>query len=251
MYQAHFKIPLINTFMASSVYIIICMTINRFFSMWMPGFFREFHTTRNAVISVVVCFLFGSILHIPLCFQNTIVDRGVIWERLGSSNETINRTLPYYQSLEYEPVAESDLFKVYLVVSEIFLRFGPIVVLAVLNILIIFKFKEVTRRRSMLKGLSSPATARRLLTKTEAIYEKTNISQIQTCRENSKAENRLFLETANNISLLNISNEHSLVVQSSSSSRRPSISSIEHKIIIRVADRFERSRGSKSQGCHL
>merc|ERR1719320_1135565 len=32
IYQAHFKIPLINSFMASSVYIIICMTINRYIS---------------------------------------------------------------------------------------------------------------------------------------------------------------------------------------------------------------------------
>ena len=37
-FQAHLKLPLINSFMASSVYIIICMTINRYISIYRSSY---------------------------------------------------------------------------------------------------------------------------------------------------------------------------------------------------------------------
>lgn len=172
-YQAYLKLPLINTFMASSVYIILCMTFNRFCSIWKPDFFRRFHTLRNAVISISLCFIFGISIHIPLCFQNYIVEREMLnqtiknetnnetWSNVEDITENGTRQLPetepenrteiFYESAEYELVAESDIFKIYLVVSEIFLRIGPIIVLIILNPLIIIKFREISRKKDLLK----------------------------------------------------------------------------------------------------
>ncbi len=172
-YQAYLKLPLINTFMASSVYIILCMTFNRFCSIWKPDFFRRFHTLRNAVISISLCFIFGILIHIPLCFQNYIVEREMLnqtiknettnetWSNVEDITENGTRQLPetepenrteiFYESAEYELVAESDIFKIYLVVSEIFLRIGPIIVLIILNPLIIIKFREISRKKDLLK----------------------------------------------------------------------------------------------------
>ena len=172
-YQAYLKLPLINTFMASSVYIILCMTFNRFCSIWKPDFFRRFHTLRNAVISISLCFIFGISIHIPLCFQNYIVEREMLnqtiknetnnetWSNVEDIRENGTRQLPetepenrteiFYESAEYELVAESDIFKIYLVVSEIFLRIGPIIVLIILNPLIIIKFREISRKKDLLK----------------------------------------------------------------------------------------------------
>ena len=168
-YQAHLKLPLINIFMASSVYIILCMTFNRFCSIWKPDFFRRFHTLRNAVISISLCFIFGILIHIPLCFQNFIVEREMLnltikdetnnetWSKVENGTRKLpeikpkNRTEIFYESAEYEQVAESDIFKIYLVVSEIFLRIGPIIVLIILNPLIIIKFREISRKKDLLK----------------------------------------------------------------------------------------------------
>ena len=72
-FQAHLMLPLINSFMASSVYIIICMTVNRYISIYKPTDFQRLHTQKNARASISLSFFFGIIFHIPLCFQNKVV----------------------------------------------------------------------------------------------------------------------------------------------------------------------------------
>lgn len=147
-YQAYLKIPLINIFMASSVYIIIFMTFNRFCSIWKPVFFKRFHTVKNAVVSITLCFLFGFVIHIPLCFQNTIVPQ----ETWLETNHSVGSRVIFYESVENDLVADSPVFKAYLIISEIFLRIGPILVLAVLNPLIIFKYREIVQKKGRLQG---------------------------------------------------------------------------------------------------
>ena len=71
-FQAHLEMPLINSFMASSVYIIICMTVNRYISIYKPTHFQRIHTFKNASIHISLSFLAGILLHIPLCFQNEV-----------------------------------------------------------------------------------------------------------------------------------------------------------------------------------
>ena len=71
-YQAHLKVPIVNSFMASSVYIIIFMTINRYISIYKPTDFQRLHTSQNAKIHITLSFLAGILLHIPLCFENRV-----------------------------------------------------------------------------------------------------------------------------------------------------------------------------------
>lgn len=66
-------IPLLNCFMAWSVYIIICMTINRYISIYMPTYFQRIHTFKNAYVAIFFSFLGGVILHVPLSFENVVV----------------------------------------------------------------------------------------------------------------------------------------------------------------------------------
>jgi 7 transmembrane receptor (rhodopsin family) len=149
-YQAHLELPLINAFMASSVYIIICMTVNRYISIYRPTHFQRIHTHKNAKLSIAASFLGGIVLHIPLCFQNTVVCR-----RLANEGEEESC---HWKSVENELNRESFLFRAYLVVSEILLRFGPIITLAILNALIIYRFQKIAKKRQRLKGYSA-ATA--------------------------------------------------------------------------------------------
>jgi hypothetical protein len=71
-YQAHLELRVINSFMASSVYIIICMTVNRYISIYRPTHFQRIHTFKNASIHISLSFMSGILLHIPLCFQNKV-----------------------------------------------------------------------------------------------------------------------------------------------------------------------------------
>ena len=147
-YTAHVMFPMINAFMASSVYIIICMTVNRYISIYKPTDFQRLHTLKNARVSISLSFFFGIIFHIPLCFQNKVE------QSCPKQNETlgINITQPcVWKSNENFLVSENYAFKCYLWVSETFLRVGPIVTLAILNILIIHKFLKIARRRQSLK----------------------------------------------------------------------------------------------------
>ena len=142
--------PLINSFMASSVYIIIFMTINRYISIYKPTDFQRIHTLKNAWLCISLSFICGVLLHIPLCFQNKVVFRSSC---LNSSTLAVNVTGVEcgWQSIENIDISDTHVFKAYLVVSEIFLRVGPIVVLAILNTLIIHKFLKIAKKRQSLK----------------------------------------------------------------------------------------------------
>ena len=180
-YQAHLALPLINTFMASSVYIIICMTINRYISIYHPTHFKKFHTESKAKFSIAVSFLGGLLLHLPLCFQNKVVcaadSDGPLVSLLARNvsaatglpgNRTTEHQYPLVPSpppsacvsTEDEYVTESYAFKTYLVVSEILLRFGPILILAILNTLIIIRFKQLARKKAALRGGKRPILLR-------------------------------------------------------------------------------------------
>ena len=72
-FQAHLMLPLLNCFMAWSVYIMICMTFNRYISIYLPIYFTRIHTFKNAYLAILVSFLSGFILHVPLSFENMVV----------------------------------------------------------------------------------------------------------------------------------------------------------------------------------
>lgn len=71
-FMAHLEIPMLNSFMAASVYIIICMTVNRYISIYHPTHFQRIHTFKNAYIAIVASFAGGVLLHIPLMFYQKV-----------------------------------------------------------------------------------------------------------------------------------------------------------------------------------
>ena len=72
-FQAHLMMPLLNSFMAWSVYIIICMTVNRYISIYMPTYFQRIHTFKNAYVAIFFSFLGGVLLHVPLSLEYDVV----------------------------------------------------------------------------------------------------------------------------------------------------------------------------------
>ena len=79
-FHAHWMMPLLNCFMAWSVYIIICMTVNRYISIYMPTYFQRIHTFKNAYVAIFFSFLGGVMLHVPLSFESMVEncdDKGI------------------------------------------------------------------------------------------------------------------------------------------------------------------------------
>ena len=152
--QAHIQWPLTNTFCVSSVYIIISMTINRFIAIFKPTAFERLHTLNNAWLCITFDFSLSFLLHLPTCFRKTVVFNTSCSNTTSTTfNISGNGTRMDcgWQSLENTEMVESSAFKVYLLVSQILFRFGPIVLLAILNTLIIFKCLKIAKKKVMLK----------------------------------------------------------------------------------------------------
>ena len=184
-FQAHLELPLLNSVMASSIYIIICMTVNRYISIYKPTHFQRIHTFKNAYIAILFSFIGGCVLHVPLAFSNyvkeicqgdedyegpaipvyynaTTLSSSFLTSSLDEestsellANSSIDATAKsdcYYKSQPNVEIEEHSLFRVYLWISEALLRFGPIVTLTALNILIIVRFHRIALKREVLKS---------------------------------------------------------------------------------------------------
>ena len=156
-FKAHLEIPMLNSFMATSVYIIISMTVNRYISIYKPTDFQRIHTFKNAYIIMFISFLCGCALHVPLGFNYVVgenCNRTATEETLnaddggggGGDEECDEYVVKANNSIE-----EHILFRVYLWVSEALLRLLPIVTLTILNFLIIVKFRKIAKKRQVLK----------------------------------------------------------------------------------------------------
>lgn len=165
-FQAHMEIPLLNSFMASSVYIIICMTVNRYISIYKPTHFQRIHTFKNAYLAIFFSFLGGVVLHIPLAFEHKVLEQcevipspSAVLNLDGSQEgDKLNEEAPalrevcIYLPKTNDSIVNHALFRVYLWISESLLRFGPIITLTILNILIIVRFHRIAMKREVLKG---------------------------------------------------------------------------------------------------
>lgn len=155
-FHAHLMMPLLNSFMASSVYIIICMTVNRYISIYMPTYFQRIHTFKNAYLAIACSFLGGVWLHVPLCFEAEPVPcKTPPTAAVDVDDETWIET---YDVAEKSEVKQDGLYKVYVWISETLLRLAPIITLTILNMLIIVRYNRIARKRLVLKG--TPAVHR-------------------------------------------------------------------------------------------
>ena len=139
-------LPMTNSFCVSSVYIIICITVNRYIAIYKPFAFYRINTLENARRCISLSFIFSILLHIPFCFRNKVVFKGSCSNPFNTSTSFNESWVDCgWQSDKNADIADTHVFKAYLVVSQIFNRFGPIVVLAILNTMIVLKFLRISR----------------------------------------------------------------------------------------------------------
>ncbi|KAL1418435.1 hypothetical protein MTO96_025932 [Rhipicephalus appendiculatus] len=138
-YYAHVEMPLVNALMASSVFIVLAVTMDRYWSVCRPTRYREFHNARRAKLAILSAFAGAALLYIPVAFQKMPVP---FWD------EQLNMT--QYMPCDNVAVTEKWVFKAYLFFKEVLVRLGPVIVVSTLNTTIIITFRKVMRKRHLL-----------------------------------------------------------------------------------------------------
>ena len=127
---AHVSLPAINGFMASSVYITITISIDRYLATCCPLMYQNFHSHQTMMYCVIISYCLGFLFNLPL----------VIYSKVKKMKHHVFR-------IEINPIRYEFGFTLYIYFSEMVLRVLPIVILAVLNIKIIKRLKELRDAR--------------------------------------------------------------------------------------------------------
>ncbi|CAN7993920.1 unnamed protein product [Ixodes hexagonus] len=138
-YSAHAELPLVNALMASNVFLVVAVTVDRYCAVCTPTRYSKFHNARRARLSIVLAYGAAALLYLPSIFRKRPV---LVWDGVA------NRTM--YVSFENLSVARHPAFRVYLIVREVLVRIGPVIIVLVLNTIIIFTFRNLTRKREQL-----------------------------------------------------------------------------------------------------
>lgn len=138
-FYAHIEIFVVSMFMASSVFIIICLTVERYLAVCIPHKYRKIHKKGNAKVVVFGSYALSVIINSPLVLiKNACVIR---------KPEQLRLIWDYHENLQ---VTRTAYWKIYLIFSESATRIVPALILATLNVLII---KEFRKRAAMKKKL--------------------------------------------------------------------------------------------------
>ncbi|CAG7722294.1 unnamed protein product [Allacma fusca] len=143
IFYAHMELPLANTFMASSIFIVVCLTVDRFASVCMPTKFKSVHTSPIARTAILVCYLLASIISIPLVKLKKICD---------------TQSSDGYKVMEDITVTHLTIWNIYSIAAEVIVRFGPAVILTVLNTMIILRFRKISQKRREMRQMSGGET---------------------------------------------------------------------------------------------
>ncbi|XP_063600000.1 probable G-protein coupled receptor AH9.1 [Penaeus indicus] len=162
LYFAHIEVPVGNALIASSVYIVVGLSIDRFVAVCYPRKYRNLHSHYVASVRIALSFIIAFIMYIPMAFYKVVVPvGGGGGGGAGGGAVAGGEGQPLkYVIEENAKVVSTQWFMVYEYLLEICVRFAPAVLLAVLNTWIIIEFKRISRRRRLLsQGMSCEVSA--------------------------------------------------------------------------------------------
>lgn len=138
-YQAHLMLPLINWALATGVYIVVALSIERFMSIVFPLKFRTWNSPTRAIKVIIMAYIFPAIIYIPYA-----VGRYSVGSKTTEDGQVV------YMPIDSD-ISQTFEWQIYKWTREGFLRFVPIIALSILNGKIMFAFK---RRQKMFNRLT-------------------------------------------------------------------------------------------------
>uniref|UniRef100_A0A915LKP5 G-protein coupled receptors family 1 profile domain-containing protein n=2 Tax=Meloidogyne TaxID=189290 RepID=A0A915LKP5_MELJA len=145
-YQAHVMLSFINWALATGVYIVVALSLERYVSVVFPLHFRMWNSPKRAMKAIIIAYTVPALFYIPYG-----IGRYSVSEKINSRGEIS------YGAIDSE-ISKTFGWQVYKWTREAFLRFLPIVILFVLNFQIMIAFR---RRQKMFDRLRNRETAAR------------------------------------------------------------------------------------------
>uniref|UniRef100_A0A0N5B8V3 G_PROTEIN_RECEP_F1_2 domain-containing protein n=1 Tax=Strongyloides papillosus TaxID=174720 RepID=A0A0N5B8V3_STREA len=129
-YQAYLMLPLINWALATGVYIVVALSIERFMSIVFPLKFRTWNSPTRAMKVIILAYIFPAIIYIPYALGRYSVGR-----------KTTEDGQVVYMPIDSD-ISQTFEWQIYKWTREGLLRFVPIIALSILNGKIMFAFKK-------------------------------------------------------------------------------------------------------------
>uniref|UniRef100_A0A7E4VPB6 G_PROTEIN_RECEP_F1_2 domain-containing protein n=1 Tax=Panagrellus redivivus TaxID=6233 RepID=A0A7E4VPB6_PANRE len=141
-YQAHIMLSFINWALATGVFVVVALSLERYVSIIHPMSFRTWNSPKRAWMAIAIAYFIPVIFYVPYAFgrysigQKVAADGSIVYNAIDSP---ISRTAPW---------------QAYELSRELTVRFAPIALLSYLNGRIMYAFR---RRQKMFSRLTNRA----------------------------------------------------------------------------------------------
>lgn len=129
-FYAHFELVLLNSCIATSIFIVLCLTVERYKSVCLRNLFASPQSNKKTLAYLSACLLCATVVSVPLSMLKTVCKLNNGWS-----------------IKENRSITERSFWYAYLAISEGVVRLVPSLIIAVLNVLIIKKFRSLQKRR--------------------------------------------------------------------------------------------------------
>ncbi|CAJ0583975.1 unnamed protein product, partial [Mesorhabditis spiculigera] len=130
-YQTHLMLTFINWALGTGVFVVMALSLERYISIVFPLHFRAWNSPQRANKAIIFSYLIPVFLYIPYgtCrYQAT-------------ENWDAKDNVTFYKVIDSE-ISQSLGWQLYKWTREGMLRFGPIILLSILNVQIMFAFRK-------------------------------------------------------------------------------------------------------------
>lgn len=129
-YHAHLELVILNAFSAASVFIMVCLIVDRYIFVFLPARIRTGNVRKNVNTFILSSFIAGFMISSPLSVMRIV--------NAEKDESGISFTLR-----ENIVVTQSTIWRTYIWIMEIIVRIFPSIVFIVLNSLVIKRFLQL------------------------------------------------------------------------------------------------------------
>ncbi|TKR80786.1 hypothetical protein L596_014795 [Steinernema carpocapsae] len=129
-YQAHLMLSMINWALATGVYVVVALSLERFVSIVFPMHFRTWNSPNRAMKAIATAYIIPAVLYLPYA-----IGRYSLGEKKLPDGSTAYMTVDSEASKTFQ-------WQVYKWTREGLLRFLPLIVLSILNFRIMLAFRK-------------------------------------------------------------------------------------------------------------
>lgn len=141
-YHAHLELVFLNAFSAASVFIMVCLIVDRYIFVFFPARIRTGKTRKNVNTFILSSFIAGFMISGPLSVMRTVHAE----QDAGSGTSFTLRENGF--------VTQSAIWRTYIWIMEIIVRICPSIVFIVLNSLVIKRFLQLNAQSRQFHAVS-------------------------------------------------------------------------------------------------